>query len=72
MYDAPMLDEFEFWSLKQGPEGLTRISVRVSGQRRQESWLTPTEKAEGDVLKRWATEHLERLGFMPSWVRVWL
>jgi hypothetical protein len=28
-------------------------------------------RAEGDVLKRWAAEHLERLGFMLSWVRAW-
>jgi hypothetical protein len=27
--------------------GLTRISVRVSGQGRRESWLTPTGDAEG-------------------------
>jgi hypothetical protein len=62
MYDPAMLDDFEFWSLREGPDGRRRIGVRVSGQGRRESWLTPSEEAEGDVLKRWAAEHLERVG----------
>jgi hypothetical protein len=47
MYSAPMVDDLEFWTLKSGPDGLTRISVRVSGQGRRDSWLTPTEEAKG-------------------------
>jgi hypothetical protein len=62
-----VLDQFEFWTMKAGADGLTRISVRMSGQGQRESWLVATDEAEADVLKRWAAEHLERLGFMPVW-----
>jgi hypothetical protein len=27
-YTAPMLDQFEFWTMKEGADGLTRISAR--------------------------------------------
>jgi hypothetical protein len=66
-----VLSDFEFWTLKNGPDGLTRISVRVSGKGQRKSWLVATEEAEGDVMKRWAAEHLEWLGFMPTWGRAW-
>jgi hypothetical protein len=72
MYSHAMLNDLEFWTLKQGRDGLTRVSGRVSGQGQRESWVTSTEDAEADVLKRWATEHMEQLGFMPSWARAWL
>jgi hypothetical protein len=64
--------DFEFWTMKKGADGLTRISVRVSGQGRPESWVVATDEAEADVLKRWAAEHLEQLGFVPLWARAWL
>ena len=69
MYSPPMVDDLEFWTLKDGPDGLTRINVRVSGQGPRESWRTPTEEAEGEVPRRWAAEQMEQLGFMPSWAR---
>ena len=58
--------------MKEGADGLTRISVRVSGQGRRDSWLAATDEAEAEVMKRCAAEHLERLGFMPLWARAWL
>jgi hypothetical protein len=42
-------DEFEFWTMKAGPDGLTRISVRASGQGQRESWVIDSEEAERDV-----------------------
>jgi hypothetical protein len=65
-------DDFEFWTLKAGPDGLTRINVRPSGRGRRESWLIATQEAERDILKRWAAFHLEQVGFLPAWVRPWL
>jgi hypothetical protein len=49
-----MLDQFEFWTIKEGEDSLTRIGVRVSGEGRHASWLVATDDAEADVLKRWA------------------
>jgi hypothetical protein len=46
------------------------FACRVRADENRGSRLT--EEAEGDVLRRWAAEHLERLGFMPSWVWAWL
>ncbi len=66
-----MLDQFEFWTMKAGADGLTRISVRVSGQGRHASWLVASDEAEADVLKRWAAEHIEMLGFLPLSARAW-
>jgi hypothetical protein len=39
-------DEFEFWTMKAGPDGLTRISVRPSGRQRgrRESWVIASEE----------------------------
>jgi hypothetical protein len=54
-------DEFEFWTMKAGPDGLTRISVRASGRGRHESWVIASEEAERDILKRWAAFHLDGL-----------
>jgi hypothetical protein len=66
-----MLDQFEFRTMKEGADGLTRISVRVSGQGRRDSWLVASDDAEADVLKRWAAEHIERLRFIPVRARAW-
>jgi hypothetical protein len=68
---ASVTATLEPYFIRPGPDGLTRISVRVSGQGQREWWLASTGEAEGDVMKRWAAEHMERLGFMPSWVRGW-
>jgi hypothetical protein len=65
------LDQFEFWTLKEGADGLTRISVRVSSQGQRDSWLVASDEAEAEVLKRWAAEHIEMLGFLPPWARAW-
>jgi hypothetical protein len=59
--------ELEFWTIKAGPDGLSRVSVRVSGQGRHSSWLISSEDAEPDVLTRWAEFHLELAGFIPAW-----
>jgi len=67
-----VLNDFEFWTMKEGADGLTRISVRVSGQGQRDSWVAASGEAEADVLKRWAAEHLEQLGFTPAWERAWL
>jgi hypothetical protein len=64
-------DELEFWTMKAGPDGLTRISVRASGRGRQESWVVETEEAEQAVLRRWAAFHLEHVGFLTAWARAW-
>lgn len=66
-----MGDDLEFWSLKPGPDGLTRISVRPSGQGRRASWVVESDEAEQNILKRWAAFHLERVGFLPVWVTAW-
>jgi hypothetical protein len=53
----------------------TRVSCWEATRRcrpPRESWLIASEEAERDILKRWAAFHLERVGFLPAWVRPWL
>jgi hypothetical protein len=45
-------EDFEFRTMKAGPDGLTRISVRASGQGRRESWVIASQEAERDIQKR--------------------
>jgi hypothetical protein len=57
--------------------GLERTRVSCSEATRRcrtprEWWLIASEEAERDILKRWAAFHLERVGFLPAWVRAWL
>jgi len=57
----------EVYSLRPGPDGLTRISARFLGEAAGRSWLVPSSRAEDEVLDEWAALHDAVLGFPPSW-----
>jgi hypothetical protein len=56
-YCGVVTDDLEFWTMKAGPDALTRISVRASGQGRRESWMIASDEAERDILRLWAAIH---------------
>jgi hypothetical protein len=64
-----MLDQFEFWTMKEGTDGLTRSASACRVRGGETPGSRRPDEAEGDVMKRWAAEHLERLGFMLLWAR---
>jgi hypothetical protein len=58
---------FELYSIRPGPDGLARITVRWLGEPVGRSWLVPSAEAEHVVLDEWAQVHDALLGFPPSW-----
>src|SRR4030095_16900988 len=53
----------EFFSIRPGPDGLSRITRRPERQGIAESWVVDSSAAEEAVLLRWARFHIEVLGF---------
>jgi hypothetical protein len=46
--------EVEVYSIRVGPDGLAKISVRTLCEPVSRSWLVPARDAEDAVLDRWA------------------
>jgi len=65
LYSAPVLTDFEFWTLKDGADEVTRISCTPSARGQRELWLVPKAEADADILKlnggslRLQAEHVE-------------
>jgi hypothetical protein len=57
----------EVFSLKPGPDGLTRVTARRLGEGVRRSWVVPGERAEDAVLDEWAELHDAMLGYPPNW-----
>jgi len=64
---AVMLLRLEFYSIRPGPDELSRITRGAERRGIAESWLVDSAAAEGAVLLRWARFHIEALGFAPLW-----
>ena len=52
----------EFYSIRPGPDGLSRITRRPERRGIEESWLVDSAAAEAAVLLCWARFHFEVIG----------
>jgi hypothetical protein len=62
-----MDDVVELWFIRAVPDGLARITARVSGQSDHLNRVVAADDAERIVLAEWAAFVAEVTGYLPSW-----
>jgi hypothetical protein len=62
-----VMPALEIYSIKPGPDGLSRVTERRPSAGVHRSWLVPAEHAENTVLDEWAALHDAVPGYPPNW-----
>jgi hypothetical protein len=61
------MSALEIYSIKRGPDGLTRVTARCLGGGVGRSWVVTSTEAEELILGVWAELHDRVLGYPPNW-----